>query len=89
MIARQERGGNDWFLGAVTDGTPREVSVDLSFLEEGETYTAQVYRDGAEAHWDTAPYAIVIEEKTVRGGEALTLKMASSGGTAIRFIPAR
>ena len=89
VIARQERGGNDWFLGAVTDGTPREVSVDLSFLEKGETYTAQVYRDGAEAHWDTAPYAIVIEEKTVRGGEALTLKMASSGGTAIRFIPAR
>jgi len=86
-IARQERGGDDWFLGAVTDATERDISVELDFLEAGRTYTAQVYRDGADAHWDTAPYDIVIEEVQVQGGESMALVLASSGGVAIRFIP--
>ncbi len=87
-IARQERGGDEWFLGAVTDGTPRIVEVPTDFLEAGKSYTAQFYVDGADAHWDTNPYDIVIESRDVTGGEALSLHLASSGGAAIRFIPA-
>lgn len=86
-MARQGRGSEEWFLGAVTDGTPREISVTLDFLEEGKSYTAQVYRDGADAHWDTNPYDYVIEEITVRGGGDMTFALASSGGVAVRFVP--
>ena len=85
-IARQGRGTSDWFLGAVTDGTPREVTVTLDFLEPGETYIAQIYRDGEDAHWDTNPYSYVIESREVAAGEAMTLALASSGGAAVRFI---
>ncbi len=85
-IARQGRGSTDWFLGAVTDGTPREVTVMLDFLEPGETYVAQIYRDGEDAHWDTNPYSYVIENREVTAGEAMTMPLASSGGAAVRFI---
>ena len=86
-IARQGRGSEEWFLGAVTDGTPREMSVTLDFLEEGKSYTAQVYRDGADAHWDTNPYDYVIEEIEVEGGAEMAFALASSGGVAVRFVP--
>ncbi len=85
-IARQERGGTDWFLGAVTDGTPRTIEVTLDFLEPGKTYTAQFYRDGEDAHWETNPYSIVIEARDVKGGETISLPLASSGGAAVRLI---
>ncbi|MEL7445134.1 MAG: glycoside hydrolase family 97 protein [Pseudomonadota bacterium] len=86
-IARQGRESGEWFLGAVTDASERDLSFTLDFLEAGKTYTAQIYRDGENAHWDTDPYDIVIEAVGVTGGQTLDLKLASSGGAAIRFIP--
>jgi alpha-glucosidase len=85
-IARKGRAGGEWFLGAVTDGEARDLSLLLTFLEPGKTYTAQVYRDGEDAHWDTNPYALVIEEIEITGGDAFPARLASSGGIAVRFI---
>ena len=63
-FARKERGGEDWYLGALTDEEARKLSIPLSFLEEGVAYTAQIYRDGDDAGWRTNPYSIVIEERS-------------------------
>ena len=85
-IARQGRKSGEWFLGAVTDEDERSLTLPLDFLEEGKSYTAQVYRDGEGAHWDTNPYAIVIEEIDVTGGGTMQADLASSGGIAVRFV---
>lgn len=85
-IARKERGGDDWYLGSLTDEEGRTLSVPLSFLDEGRRYTAQIYRDGDQANWKTAPQDIVIEERSVARGDTLTLKLAPGGGQAIRFV---
>ncbi|UAB78831.1 glycoside hydrolase family 97 protein [Erythrobacter sp. SCSIO 43205] len=85
-IARKGRAGGEWFLGAVTDEESRALDLPLTFLEDGKTYTAQVYRDGDDAHWDTNPYDYVIEEIEVMSGGTLPVKLASSGGVAVRFI---
>lgn len=85
-FARKGRKSGEWFLGALTDATPRELTIPLTFLEAGKTYTAQVYRDGANAAWDTNPYDIVIEEITVTSADSLPARLASSGGIAVRFI---
>jgi len=85
-FARLERGGKDWFLGALTDEHARKLEIPLDFLQAGVRYTAQIYRDGPDAHWKTNPYAITIEEKFVKQGENLTIVLASGGGAAVRFI---
>jgi alpha-glucosidase len=85
VIARQERGGEDWFLGAVTDEEARQVSIPLDFLTEGRNYTAQIYRDGPDADWKSNPYSIVIEEQQVKHGDFIQLSLAAGGGTAIRI----
>lgn len=85
-FARKDRNSEDWYLGAVTNEEPRELQVKLDFLEPGRTYTAQIYRDGPDADWKTNGHDIVIEEREVGAGDVLTLRLASGGGQAIRFV---
>jgi alpha-glucosidase len=85
VFARQERGSDDWYLGALTDEDPRELSVALDFLEEGRTYTATIWRDAQDAHWDTNPYAYEIEERQVTAADTLDLSLAPGGGAAVRL----
>ena len=84
-IARRERGGDDWYLGALTDEEARRLSIPLSFLEAGRRYDARIYRDGDNAHWRTAPYDIAMETRTVSSSDVLDLPLAAGGGVAIRF----
>ena len=90
VFARKERkrdnySGNDWYLGAVTDENARTIEVKLDFLDKGKQFEAQIYRDGDKAEWKNNPYDLSIEKRTVTASDKLTLKLATSGGTAIRF----
>jgi len=46
VIAR--KSGEEWYLGAMTDWTARELSLDLSFLPDGE-FEAEIFKDGLNA----------------------------------------
>jgi alpha-glucosidase len=81
-IARSH--GREWYLGGITNWTPRELHVPLDFLDAGR-YIAQVYQDGADA--GTHPKHVTISRLVVHKGERLTLRLAVGGGCAIRFIP--
>lgn len=85
VIARKERDGEDWYLGGLTGDNPRDYEQELSFLEDGVEYEAQVYRDGDGADWETNPYAMAIYKQTVEKGDTLKLPMAAGGGFAVRF----
>ena len=85
VFARKERGGQDWYLGAIAGEKPRSVEVPLSFLSPDRRYTATVYRDGDNAHWESNPYDYVIEQRPVKSSDKLALRLAAGGGTAIRI----
>lgn len=84
-VARQDRNSDDWYLGSITDEEGRFLQVPLTFLQPGVKYTAQIYRDGDNADWETNPYDYVIEEKPVDSCTTMTLRLAPGGGQAIRF----
>jgi alpha-glucosidase len=85
VVARRPRGGNDWFLGAITDETARSLTQPLTFLAPGKKYEAQIYRDGPGADYRTNPLSVAIDKKVVTSRDVLTLDLAPGGGTAIRF----
>lgn len=87
VIARQDRASADWYLGAVTDEQGRALDIPLSFLTPGTRYRAQIYRDGDGAHWKTARFDFVREEREVTSADVLNLRLAAGGGQAIRFVP--
>jgi len=48
-IVSARRKGNDWYIGGLTNWTPRDLTLDLSFLPPG-TYHAELFTDGVNAH---------------------------------------
>jgi alpha-glucosidase len=89
VVARQARGGDEWFLGAITDEEGRTFEIPLDFLDDGRGYVAEIYADGPDAHWMSEPLSIAISQETVDASTTLTLNLAPGGGQAIRFRPAR
>ena len=65
-IVRKERGGDDWYLGSVTDEVGRTLEVPLSFLDRDRRYVAEIYRDADDADWKTNPTAYKIERARSR-----------------------
>ncbi|MBW2220142.1 MAG: glycoside hydrolase family 97 catalytic domain-containing protein, partial [Deltaproteobacteria bacterium] len=61
-IAR--RKGDRWYVGSITDEQPREIRIELDFLEESRTYRVKMYRDAAATNYETNPAAIKIEQFT-------------------------
>jgi len=85
VIARQQRGAADWYLGATTDETARALTIPLDFLERGRKYEAQIYRDAADADYLKNPTALVIEKRRVTAKDRIETALAPGGGLAVRF----
>jgi alpha-glucosidase len=80
VVAR--KSGEEWYVGAMTDWTPRELEIDFGFLGPGE-YTAEVFAAGFNA----ARHASDFTKTTavVKSGDRMTLKLAPGGGWAARL----
>lgn len=81
-IAR--RHGDDWYLGSITNWTSRDLDISLGFLGNG-VYIAKLYEDAADSAQN--PKHVAIRRQRVRSSDTLTLRMATGGGCAIRFVP--
>jgi alpha-glucosidase len=88
VVARKERDGDQWFIGAITDEVARSFEVPLRFLEEGRSYVAEIYADGPGAHFNDNPLPVEISSRPVNARSRLTLRLAPGGGQAIRIRPA-
>ncbi len=86
VMARKDRNSDDWYLGAITNEHARQLKINLNFLDKNATYKATIYSDGPEADYVKNPNDIKVEEKNVTSTDQLNLNLATSGGTAIRFV---
>jgi len=86
VVAR--RRGRDWFVGAMTDWTPRELEIDLAFLAEGAPragWEMTAFADGADADQVAAHY--VRSTRPVSKTTRFKIKLAAGGGWAARITP--
>jgi len=88
-IARKAKGTDNWFIGSITDEKKRDFSVKLDFLDKDKNYTATIYEDGKNAHWEKNPYPVSIRILKVKQGSVLKLSLAAGGGTAISIMPVK
>jgi alpha-glucosidase len=82
LLAR--RSGDEWYIGAMSDWTPRELTVDLSFLGKG-SYGAEIYADGINADRFAEDYTLTTKSVTAR--DKLVIKLAPGGGWAAWIYP--
>ncbi|WP_431258047.1 glycoside hydrolase family 97 protein [Roseateles chitinivorans] len=89
VIARQQRGSRDWYLGAIADGEARETDIALDFLPAGQRFDATIWRDGDAAdHRDLQRrFDLVVERREVSATDRMQLRIAPGGGWAIWLTP--
>lgn len=85
-IAREERETGNWFLGSITNEEPRKFKIKTDFLEPGKIYSAIIYADGEEAHWNENPTSYRIISIEADHTTEIELNLAPGGGAAISFI---
>jgi alpha-glucosidase len=76
-VARKK--GDDWFIGSMTDWTPRDFEIQLGFLGEGQ-FEFTTYSDGVNADRYASDYRK--EKKTVSESDVLKIHLAPGGGWA-------
>ncbi len=88
IFARKDRNSDDWYVGGVNDATERTLTLEFDFLEEGETYTAKIWKDGPEATYLTEKrHDIAYETRSFAKGDSYTVRVAPGGGLAIQLKP--
>lgn len=76
------RKGDTWFVSAMNNWNARDITIDLSFLKNGN-YEATVFSDGINADRDATDYKK--EVKNVSSSEKLNIHLAPGGGWAARI----
>ena len=73
----------NWYIGGMTNWDERDVQLDFSFLPEGMSYTAVLFKDGVNANKQAEDY----RKETIRidKDSRLTLHLASGGGFAMEL----
>ena len=81
-VALARRKGDVWFVGAMSNWTRRELTIDLSFLPEGQ-YEAEVFKDGVNADRDATDYKreIIPVSKNMK----LPVRLYPGGGWVARI----
>lgn len=80
FITMARRTGNDWFIGTITGTEARKLTVPLDFLEEGKTYTANIYEDNPKVKTRTR---VSIKRIKVTSKSVVEANLQPSGGQAV------
>jgi len=80
LLAR--RNGSDWYVGAITDWTPRDLEIDFSFLPDGN-FTLDSYEDGVNADRNASDYRKTT--KQINRTTKMKIHLAPGGGFAARI----
>ncbi len=84
VVAR--RRGREWYIGAMTDWTARELDVSFSFLPAG-SYQMESWQDGLNAKTYGNDYRVA--KSAVSKTTRMKIKLAEGGGWAARVIPVK
>lgn len=80
VIARKK--GDTWYIGGINNWDIRNITIDLSFLSEGN-YEADIFKDGLNANKNATDYK---RETTILSAkDKMIITMQSGGGFAIRL----
>jgi alpha-glucosidase len=82
VIVVARRSGQDWYIAGMTNWSPRDLDVDLSFLGTG-SFELDLHRDGPNSERVGVDY--VRERKRVSANDRLRIRLAPGGGFAGRM----
>ena len=84
VIAR--RSGDRWFVGAMTDDTPRVLDISLDFLKDNTPYRIESWSDAASGA--PATELVRADSRCIGGADnKISLRMGRAGGAVLILTP--
>ena len=83
VTVRKAKNG-EWYVGAMTDWTARDLDLDLGILPKGN-FTMHSWSDGVNADRNAEDFKY--KKETVNAATFMKLKLAAGGGFAARLVP--
>lgn len=83
VVMAREALNNDWYIGAMTDWTPRSFQVNLDFLPAGN-YKMIYWQDGPNADRNAKDFQMKTTQ--VSKDSTVTINMSKGGGFVARLI---
>lgn len=78
FVTVARRKGTGWWIGLITNTSPRQQTLDFGFLPKGKTYIATIHEDDGKG-------SIRQRTEQVSAGSKLPFNLAASGGAAIQL----
>lgn len=73
-----------WYVAGMTNWDAREMDITLDFLNDNQSYDAEIYEDGVNADRIGSDYQT--KKQSVKKGDIIHIKMAPGGGYAVKLI---
>lgn len=86
-IITARRKGNEWWIGGITDWTPRDVTVDFSFIPGIKNARIDAMVDGPNAHRNGRDVTHLRTSSASFDSPVQRIHMAPGGGFAVRITP--
>jgi len=84
-IAIARRNRNDWYVGAMTDWTPRSLEIPLAFLGPG-SHVAEIWADAPNTSED--PNILIKTRRRVSAQDKIEATLTPGGGWVMHIQPA-
>jgi alpha-glucosidase len=81
ITARQK--GNEWFVGGMSNWTPRDIAIKFDFLDGSGNYKATICKDGVNADRYAADY--ILSDTTLQKNDVMKIHLAPGGGFVIKL----
>lgn len=81
-VAVARRKDYTWYVGAMTNWSPRKLTLDFSFLPKGE-YRAVIFEDGINADRQASDYNRKM--RIISSGDKMDIQLSTGGGWAARL----
>jgi alpha-glucosidase len=85
-VAIARRKGDAWYVGAITNWDVRDITLDLSFLGNGN-FEAEIFQDGVNADREGTDYKKI--KQKVSAIDRLKIHLSPGGGWAARIYPVK
>lgn len=86
-VATARRVGDVWYVGAMTNASPRTLELPLEFLNTESTYEATILSDGINASKHPTDYKISSKQLAKDSSQTLTIDLAPGGGWTAILTP--
>ena len=86
-ITTARRSGGTWFVASATNEQARTLPIPLDFLQADSKYSATLYEDTSDSHFQTNREAYRVRRQRVTNGTTITAEMAPGGGHCIFLQP--